>query len=340
MKFLVTTNQSYIPSDNYTQIVMIDGTVPGWQAKPIDLHFDHHCPGGAAVQIDEIPDKAIVNLDAAFVTTQVDADACAAAAWLIVKNHLDECQSYDARLALWCIAHDCDHLGLPLDAKFDPYREFAAKAVAALKQSGFALASKLGLPSDRKTWSEDQQVQYASAAFESGTMALVEAAENGGAYPGELGEADEYFENMARQRPMVFENCQVIDGVAVFDQRSFDGYVDPRLPLEWARQQPQFNGITLTVRDGRAKPNAASIPDGIEVFAYTLGSDSLRSPQNFSDRGIWDTLTKAENAKRRSMGLPELDPGNGWGGRNAVGGSSWRNPVFMRTHEIVNFISN
>ncbi len=51
--YLVTTNADRLPSDH--QIIMVDGTVPDWEAKPGDLHWDHHRPGGADVQMDEIP---------------------------------------------------------------------------------------------------------------------------------------------------------------------------------------------------------------------------------------------------------------------------------------------
>lgn len=41
-KFLVTTDVNRVNevAENH-QIVMVDGTVPGWQARKQDLHFDH-----------------------------------------------------------------------------------------------------------------------------------------------------------------------------------------------------------------------------------------------------------------------------------------------------------
>jgi hypothetical protein len=51
--YLVTTKADRLPTDH--QIIMVDGTVPDWKAKPGDLHWDHHRPGGADVQIDKIP---------------------------------------------------------------------------------------------------------------------------------------------------------------------------------------------------------------------------------------------------------------------------------------------
>ncbi|MBD2311095.1 hypothetical protein H6G20_05275 [Desertifilum sp. FACHB-1129] len=40
------TNADCLPTDH--QIIMVDGTVPDWVAKPGDLHWDHH-PGGADI---------------------------------------------------------------------------------------------------------------------------------------------------------------------------------------------------------------------------------------------------------------------------------------------------
>ncbi len=86
MLYLVTTEVSRIPTGY--QIVMVDGTVPGWRRSPQDLHWDHHRPQGADIQIDEmpVPTKSLMEdfagqLPPCIVTPQLDADACCAAAW-------------------------------------------------------------------------------------------------------------------------------------------------------------------------------------------------------------------------------------------------------------------
>lgn len=75
--YLVSTDLFQRPN---TPIVMVDGTLPGWSPRPQDIHLDHHQPGGADVQIAEIPEGLFPAADATFVATQIDADACAAAA--------------------------------------------------------------------------------------------------------------------------------------------------------------------------------------------------------------------------------------------------------------------
>jgi hypothetical protein len=115
LQFLVTTHVEDIPQN--TQVIMIDGTVPGWQINPGDRHYDHHRPNGPDIQIDDIPDEFFgLEEDAVFTTTMLDADACAAAAWIILltKNTyegLDADLLDRAKTNLRAIAYDCDHLG-------------------------------------------------------------------------------------------------------------------------------------------------------------------------------------------------------------------------------------
>jgi hypothetical protein len=336
--FLVTTDINRLPS---MPIVMVDGTVPGWAASGQDLHFDHHCVGGAKVQIEEIPEGQKLPQDFVFVTTQVDADACAAAAWLLIEqcNDLDPAEMYEARAALTSIAYDCDHLGCPEDAVWNPYRRFAAKAVAAMKESGNALAEALELPKVRKDWTEDQKVQYASKAFESGTMHLVAAARGARPWPGAMGEADSYFARMEAQRPKVYANCRMIWGCAVFDQRGFNEYVDPRLLVEWARENSAIEPVTLTVRNGRGQPNANFLSEySGELFSYTLGSVPLHAKSSpcFNDHGVWEALQALELRIRAEN--QQLKPLTAWGGRNEVGGSSWRDPVIATPEQVIDTV--
>jgi hypothetical protein len=334
MKYLVTTDKAALPT---TPICMVDGTVPGWSAKDEDLHFDHHVgANGAKIQLLDIPGGVQVSDDVTFVTTQVDADACAAAAWIqLLQMKLDAGSQYQAFVHLSAIAYDCDHLGLPAGGEWDPYRDFAKKAVAALKESSGAYIAELGLSKDRKTWSESDKTAFASLAFERGTKWLIAAALGDCNWPGELGEADAYFERMEQQRPRVYEKCFLYRGVAVFDQSSFEGYVDPRILVEWARESGGSN-VTLTMRDGSHLPNAQATLaeyaenrqfDGLDLWSYTLGSVPLHetgSPQ-FSKSDVWTALAGLEVEVRKGFGLNP--PATTWGGRDEVGGSGWRDPA-------------
>jgi len=334
--FLVTTDKSKIPP---SPIVMIDGTVPGWIASPEDLHFDHHRPGGDPIQLTEIPQGIKLPKSFTFVTTQVDADACAAAAYMLLQQIPQEpTEEYEAIANLKAIAYDCDHLGCP--PELGKYRaNLAKKAVAALKESGNAIAAGFGLPRNRKEWTEDQKIAYASEAFKLGTRWLTNACLGNCPYPGERGEADAYFERMEAMRPQVYANCSIYRGCAIFDQRSFEGYVDPRLLVEWARENSVTHPITLTIRDGSLMPNTKLV-EGYEgvLYNYTLGSIPLHpsgSPK-FSDKLVWAKLQELEVNLRTQFKLPL--PETAWGGRNEVGGSSWRDPMISFFPDIIDVV--
>lgn len=334
--YIATTDKNLLPGN---PIVMVDGTVPGWEKGEQDLHFDHHRKGGEEIQLWEIPDNVALPKNAVFVTTQTDADACAAAAWLqLLQMRLDPAEQYEAYATLSAIAYDCDHLGLPADKKWDAYRDFAAKAVAALKEVAKSYVAELGMPSDRKLWTDAAKAAYASYAFQKGTEWLVDACLGKRKFPGEQGEADSYFAEMESQRQRVAENCRLYKAAAIFDQRSFDGYVDPRLLVEWARENNSSN-VTLTVRSGARQPNAAKLIDAghpeTELFSYTLGSVPLhrKGSPNFSDHDVWEVLANLENEVRAQKGLEP--PDTQWGGRDAVGGSSWRDPAIASPEEVI-----
>jgi len=339
-QYLVTTDKDLIPKT--LDVVMVDGTVPGWTPNPNDLHFDHHRAGGAPVQLEEIGMdwKGYIRPNSVFVTTQVDADACVAAAWLQLQMmEMDQAEAYQAWVHLYAIAHDCDHLGLPQDSKWDPYRDFARKAVATLKEHGKEVVSRLELPSDRKTWDEHQKVLYASACFMYGTEWLIAAVLGERPYPGENGEADPYFENMEKQRPIVYANTREYQGCAIFDQRIFNEYVDPRLLVDWCRENNVEHTITLTVRDGSRQPNAFS---GLmfDQYSYTLGSVPLhpKGSPKFSDNNVWYHLDRLELLIRDQNNISA--PQTKWGGRNEVGGSSWRDPAIASPEQVINAVLN
>lgn len=333
MQYLVTTKiENLVGIEN--QIIMVDGTVPGWKPRHGDLHFDHHRPGGDPIQLTEIPDSIRINLDSelVFVTTQVDADACAAAAWLMLPSFgLKETVLESANLRLRAIAYDCDHLGLPPD--FDQsFAEFARNAVAALKLAGNQIALDLGLPIERQNWTNTDHAKYKNTCFQVGVEWLIDASLGLTQWPGENGEAEEYWSQLEKLRPYVDLCAYLIDGFAVLDQRSLRQYCDPRLLVEWTRKQPSHKNITLTIRD---RPLALDGGREIPGFAYTLGSVPLHKDGSpcFSDRQVWQALVIAERNKRIDYGYPL--PTSDWGGRNEVGGSSWNDASVLTPKEVI-----
>ena len=350
MNYLVTTYAADIPTEQ--QIVMVDGTVPGWEPKEGDYHFDHHKAGGENTQVEEMEKVLLVpnrwNPETVVVTTQLDADACVAAAWL--QLHPSARKENHSRLV--AIAYDCDHLGLPQEPKWDLLREFARNAVATLKQSNNALIDELNLPRDRKTWTAEQKKQFASVGFERSTQWLIDAALGKRDWPGENGEANTYWQKFDSQRDMIYARCGVIQGCAVLDQRGISEYIDPRHLIEWARQNKECtSNITLTIRDRllnffHTEEELLLWKEGMEdtdyawkviisAYSYTLGSIPLHqngSPK-FSDRNVWKKLSQAEGEKRFMLNLPA--PSTDWGGRNEVGGSSWNDAALLLPEEVI-----
>lgn len=332
MRYLVTTHADRLPSDH--QIIMVDGTVPNWQPKPGDLHWDHHRPGGANVQIEEMPmpekDSLLAEKSTAeavcCVTTMVDADACCAAAWVQLPR---EVLSPETIAKLQAIAWDCDHLTVP--DELQQYAQFAAKAVVALKNASTGIAAELGLPDERQQWTEDHWQAYSSESFRRGTEWLIEAAKGNQPYPGESGEADDYWQQIEADAQMLIEEKRIWfiktrrGEIAVCDQSSISHSLDPRsfylaIPRLHEAKHP-LRPEAITMRDHRTGGRQ-----------YTLGSIPLHPQQQQLDytQGTFDRLSAAEQAKNPNSGK--------WGGRRTVGGSPWNTPSQLTVEEIANLL--
>lgn len=351
--YLVTTYVKDLPTNR--SIAMVDGTVPDWTPANRDLHFDHHRPGGLPVQILEIPEDTEINDSTCFVTTQVDADACAAAAWLQLLN-MDLSQDIIeyAKPLLVAIAYDCDHLGLP-SGHARGMDEFARNAVAALKESSKQTAIDYGFPSDRNTWSSDQKKDFASHCFRLGTKWLVDAAIGYRKWPGEYGEAQAYWEAFEKEKTEIYNRCRIYKNVGIIDERGRSKKVDPRHLVQWLRQKHEGHAnVTLAVRDRPLElfhtdeelilfneglsDSDTSFKLTIPAYNYTLGSVPLHSSGSpkFSDRDVWEQLSTMEGKKRYFLGLPQ--PKTFWGGRNEVGGSSWNDAAILCPEEVVDIV--
>jgi hypothetical protein len=336
MQYLVTTDINRLPQ---SPVAMIDGTVPGYSLRNEDIHYDHHRAGGAEIQIDETPvgraayieyqtDEEIKFM---FVTTQLDADACVAAAWLQLIDVSEE----DER-KLRAIAFDCDHLKVPDDLA--DLADFAAQAVAAMKSEGFKIAGQLGLPEDRRVWTDDQKVAYASEGFRQGTEWLIAAVKGERKYPGEMGEAAEYWEQVQKDEQQFINEGRITKykDALIFDMMGWGGcYVDPRASLRAAKRLGMSATLTLTQRETKEGG-----------WSYTLASSAKNLLTGFN---AFQELTEAEATKRnvdislvhRFWGKPELSGEIGfdpWGGREAVGGSGWRTPSLLHPKEVIDIL--
>lgn len=324
MDYLVTTRKEIIPN-NTRQIVMVDGTVPGWQKRPQDLHFDHHRPGGADIQIAEIDSYLVQEVDnALFVTTQVDADACVAACWLQVADQVGNFQA----IRLAAIAYDCDHLTVP--PELSDLADFAAQAVAALKSNSGEIVKQLNLNPDRKTWTVENKEAYSSEAFKQGTEWLIAACLGERSWPGENGEAKSYLESVEantqtiinQNRVTVYRDCLLFDGKGLQGK-----YIDPRCWLKAAQHMGLESPLAITLVQ-----REVIIENEFKGYSYTIGCVPLHSALSELDytKGTFDSLTAKEK---------ELNPNaDGWGGRKTVGGSGWNTPSQLNPEQVIDAV--
>ena len=364
VKYLVTTRLEVLEeAESASQVFMVDGTVPRWRPTQNDYHFDHHRQGGADIQIDEMPPldnyKSYIELKTVewaegisngslVVTTQVDADACVAAAWLQLKEQdlvwgLHNNDFYSRNLIrkeklqeniykLRAIAYDRDHLGVP--EKLSQYADFAAQCVAAMKADSDKLVEELGLPRDRKLWTIEQKEEYASLAFQRGTESLIAACKGERKFPGECGEAAEYWENVEKNTQMLLDENRVTfyRDTLLIDYKGLQGtYIDPRCALKAYQFLYDNHGhecetpITLAQRE-------VFINNEFKGFSYTIGCIPLHRGLTELDytKGVFEALTEAERKIN-----PNVD---GWGGRKTVGGSGWNTPSQLKPEEVIDIV--
>lgn len=338
VKYLVTTRLEVLEAvSSGCQIFMVDGTVPGWSPESNaddsygDYYFDHHKQGGLDIQIDEMPpsrDLAIhPDLQGLIVTTQVDADACVAAAWLQLSDI-----SIENIHKLRAIAYDCDHLGVPEELLH--LADFAAQCVAAMKSNSNSLVSELGFSSDRKTWTIEQKEQYASLAFQRGTKSLIAACKGEKKFPGECGEAVEYWQKVEENTQLLLNDNRVTfyRDCLLIDYKGLQGkYIDPRCALkayQWLRDNYGHEcqtPITLAQRE-------VFINNEFKGYSYTIGCIPLHPKLASLDftKGAFEKLTEAERKINPSA--------DGWGGRKTVGGSGWNTPSQLNPEQVIDIV--
>ena len=315
--YLVTTDKDMLPDS--TNIAMVDGTVPGFIANASDIHFDHHRAGGAPIQCDEVPMGRLLQDENPWVivTTKLDADACVAAAWL----QLDPLTtSEEDKRRLRAIAWDCDYLRVP--DEFSELAEFAAQAVVTLTCKELLIADKLNLPANYKDWTEAEKSQCATLGFKTYTEWLLAAVRGKRPYPGEMGEAAEYWRQIECDVSALIDEGRVrtYKDALVFDMMGWGGrWVDGRVFSRVAKQMGLNARLELRQRETK---------DG---FSYTIVAHSEDLISYFD---AFRKLTLAEADKRGiDIGDPwGFDP---WGGREAIGGSGWRTGSLLSPEEVV-----
>lgn len=355
VNYHVSTQLNLLEEAAQGAVAMIDGTIPGWIPGYYDLHYDHHRPGGARVQLDELPEPTEVpilvrerenhaqNTDYptnflpgwTIATTLVDADACVAAAWLqLTSQEL----TLENRRKLRAIALDCDYLCIPPTeaSEYHELADFAAKAVAGLKVSTKDLHLELGLPANPVDRTDEQRSLWASTAFQRGTEWLIAAVRGERPFPGESGEADHYLDAVKADAEQLrsFKMVRVVRDCLVVDLRSVGRYVDPRCLVILARQLGVAQPVTLTCH---TKLITVGGPFSIPGYKHILGTlQYLPRAADIDLTGVFPTLAGMEAARRELLDLPAAE--TSWGGRAAVGGSGFNDGSFLQPDEVIDVV--
>ncbi|MEM6641143.1 MAG: hypothetical protein AAF610_14735 [Pseudomonadota bacterium] len=354
VRFLVTRDVEDLPDDGV--IVMVDGTVPSWTPRRQDAHWDHHRPGGAMVQMDEMPpiaddtaliDSLVTGGPVTIVTPLLDADACVAAVWLFLTGRDLRAGPQRAGDILRAVAFDCDHLGVP--EELSDLGSLATGIVASLK-----VVSQKRRRAGRS--------QSASDCFEHAVTWLLAAATGQSPWPGQHGEACEYWAGHEKAVGALIRESRVsiVNGACIVDVRTLDTFVDARAVNRAAdavyataqegacEAKPEMEKIVLTVRD---MPLSKHVEH--PGFRFTLGQRCRPldpSTVDFTHRGVWQALSEAEatrssvsvDAVRAAWNRPTIEKHLGisvWGGRGLVGGSGWTSPSRLLPNEVLDVVS-
>lgn len=324
LRFVATTNPAVIEDIKKQQhnIIGVDGTVPRCEHL-YDYLFDHHRPSGKDIQMDEI----VGNFDSVFletaviVTTMVDADAICSAFMVGFQGEI--CSEFIQLLR--AVSYDCDHLTVP--AELAHHGREASMIVAALKEDSNALAKELGLPANRRTWTEEQRQDYQNRAFERGFGRIYEIMQGEWDYQAV---ALPYWETVEKNTREIIAKKLVSEykGYLVFNGTEFTQYIDPRCFIRAAHQMGYHRPakpITLTVRD--------YIKDGkVQGYSYTIGAFPLHAELSKVDltQHVYYELSLAEYAKNPESGA--------WGGRKTVGGSPWNNGSTLAPEQVLDIV--
>lgn len=328
-KFVVTTRREVIEqlkADSF-YVIGVDGTAPN-SKELYDELYDHHRPGGADIQILELPNYFPPRDRYAIVTTMVDADAICAAWW--VTNYRDTSTvhrvlSEEEREFLEAISYDCDHLAVP--EKYKKYE--AAMVVAALKEDSKSLIKELNLSSNRREWSIEDKETFASKAFEKGVYTIDLLLKGEWDYKAI---AVPYWKTVQQNVELIIRGDRISTyrDCLLFNARGLGGrYIDPRCWLLACERiglnTKALKPITLTHRD-------VYIENNFKGVSYTLGCVPLHQELKDLDytKTVFRNLTIAEK---------ELDPNaDGWGGRKTVGGSGWNTPSNLTPEQVIDIV--
>lgn len=348
MKFVVTTRVERLRElkEQGFYLIGIDGTVPKGGSDLYDELYDHHHPGGALCQIEDMYgyDFYVPNLDwsrVCYVTTMIDADAICASIYRYMSSmQIPYMWREDEEQILRAISYDCDHLLCPAHLESESFTaKDASMVVAALKEESNKLVNQFNLNPNRREWSVEDKEVFASAAFEQGFNLVAKFLSKGTWDYKSI--AAPYWDKVETHVAMIIKEQRVeeYNNCLIFNASGLGGeYIDPRA---WLLASKKMNfvpseAVTLTCRDVYSNNEYIGM-------SYTLGSVPLHPKQKKLDYTVrvYKELTHAESIIQAKLDEePEgyIDPKNPWGGRSGVGGSGWNEVSNLNPHQVIDIV--
>ena len=347
IKYLATSHESHSTdargSESPQEIMLGD---PGnWKPKTGDYLINNHREGGADVILLEIADSIKLSDRVCFVTNELNAAVCAAAAWIQVLDRVkaDDFPSSAAnlsRLQLLLISYQSEAYHIPFvypsQAEYSDAYLFSSRVDAAYYAESEQVRTKLELSADPNLWTQGCEVAHQSMLFERFTEALLQAALGVAYWPGEAKQdragVDSYRQQYKLNMSRFCDRFSAFENVAILDARGYDGAINPRHLINWAQQFAPEACMTLTVQD--AKLNLIDTGSGglkiirfgdqlltadafnpyhvqLAGFVYRLGFVPMTQCPRYTDREIWSEIFFKECEKRRVLRIGS-NPQRSW----------------------------
>ena len=197
---------------------------------------------------------------------------------------------------------------------------------------GDAIAKELNLPPKRDDWDDLQREAFYSECFKQGTFWLIEACNGDRKFPGEEGEAAQYWEQVQADTQMLLEQDRIefISGIGIAHLEDISRYVDPRAVNAAIAKCAEIHQVTTSpiTLVGRLRKDQR----GTSYTLGTLPQHPHADKLDYSSWQVWAWLTMLERSNNLAF--------DAWGGRAAVGGSSWNDPSTLAAHEVVEGVLN
>lgn len=367
IKYLATANhESHLAearsSDSPQEIMLGD---PGnWKYKTGDYLINNRRSGGPDVILLEIANSINLSDRVIFVTNELSASVCAAAALIQLLDRVkvgsfSSSAAELARLRLLLIAYQSETYQIPfVYASQSEYTEaylFSCRVEAVYHSEAEQIRTELKLSANPNLWTQGSEVVHQSTLFERFTEALLKAALGVAYWPGESKQDRLRIDNYTQQYKLnISKFCDrfsVFENVAIMDARGCDGTINPRHLINWAQQFAPEAYMTLTVQDAKLNLIDAG-NDGLKIlrfgdrlltadplnpyhvqlagFVYKLGFVPMTKCPHYSDREVWHEILFKEYEKRRLLRITN-NPQRGWLGRTNYSGHTHYSDSYLVT---------